>query len=98
MTSSYFSRKWQVFAGAALVLVIAALCVGAYWFWRRPGPPRPDMTAVMEANNRGVGHMEQFKYELAQADFEKVVQLAPTGCRAALTSASRCSISNLPPR
>jgi hypothetical protein len=39
----------------------------------------PDMVAVMHANNRGVGHMEQYKVGIVPAvkDFEDVVRLAP---------------------
>src|SRR5690349_6627674 len=36
-----------------------------------------DAPAVLRANNRGVGHMEQFDYEKAVADFEEVNHLAP---------------------
>jgi hypothetical protein len=40
-------------------------------------PKGPDMVAVMQANNRGVGHMERFQFPEAVADFETVTQLAP---------------------
>jgi hypothetical protein len=39
----------------------------------------PDMVAVMQLNNRGIGHMEQFREGIAPSveDFEQVVQMAP---------------------
>jgi hypothetical protein len=70
------TRTWLV---AALVLLLAAAAGAAgLWWWKfRPKPP--DMVAVLHANNRGVGHMEQYKEGIAQAvqDFEEVARLAP---------------------
>jgi FG-GAP-like repeat len=61
---------------AVLVLLVA---VGLLGVWREAKPPPPDMVAVMQANNRGVGHMEQYREGIAQSvkDFEEVVRLAP---------------------
>ncbi|MCI0637840.1 MAG: FG-GAP-like repeat-containing protein, partial [Gemmataceae bacterium] len=60
-----------------LVVFLLLLLIGggaAWWFLR---PKEPDMTAVLNANLRGVGHLEQFAYDKAAGEFEKVVQLAP---------------------
>src|SRR5262249_17318856 len=59
---------------------LAAAGFGAWWKWGRKSDDTAanvDMVAVMRANNRGVGHMEQFKYPLAQQAFEEVVRLPP---------------------
>ncbi len=77
MASSISSRKWRLIVGTVLIVLVAGLVAGGYWLWRPSPCPRPDMTAVMHANNRGIGHMEQFKYDLAQSDFEEAVRLAP---------------------
>jgi hypothetical protein len=59
-----------------LAALAAAIVTGVAVTLR--GKP-PDMVAVMHANNRGVGHMEQFKGGIALSvkDFEEVVRLAP---------------------
>jgi hypothetical protein len=61
--------------------VILAAAVYALWLegHRQAVAERttPDMKAVLEANNQGVGLTEQFKYAEAAAAFEKVVTLAP---------------------
>src|SRR5262249_6189488 len=56
-----------------LVLVVAA-GLGLY-AWHRC--TEPDMTAVLAANNRAVGLLEQFKFQEAADAFEEVVRLAP---------------------
>src|SRR5262245_27637877 len=61
----------------ALVVVTALVGLGVYWLRQPPSPPPPDMTKVLEANNRGIGHMEQFEYHKAITEFEEVVRLAP---------------------
>jgi tetratricopeptide (TPR) repeat protein len=43
------------------------------WHWWT----QPDMARVLAANNRGIGHMEQFLFPEAVQDFEEVVRLAP---------------------
>jgi hypothetical protein len=62
--------KWLV-----LITVVAAAAAGGFWWWtrssREPGP------AVYAANNRGIGHLEQFDYDKAVAAFEEVGRLAP---------------------
>jgi tetratricopeptide (TPR) repeat protein len=44
---------------------------------KKPAKPQPDMVAVLEANNIGVGHIEQYEYGKAAQAFEKVVDMAP---------------------
>src|SRR4051812_42633869 len=61
-------------AGVTVGLLLAALAAVGWWLTR---PAAPDMVAVLRANNRGVGHMEQFEYPEAARDFEEVVRLAP---------------------
>jgi len=72
-----------------LLAVVALGCLGfgAWYLWLRPhgGGPGPgqatDMDAALEANNRGVGHMEWFEeldgYPKAVEAFEEAVRLAP---------------------
>ncbi len=58
--------------------VLVALGVGGYFGWRWLNrPPPPDMVAVLAANSRGVGRMEQYDYPRALAAFEEVAKLAP---------------------
>src|SRR5438477_12346596 len=64
------ATRWLLGLGA-LLLVGATGDVGWQW-WKQP-----DMARVLAANNRGVGHMEQFKFPEAVEDFEEVVRLAP---------------------
>jgi Flp pilus assembly protein TadD len=47
----------------------------AWRWWSTPAPP--DMAAVLQANTRGAGHMDQYEYDKAVAAFEEVVKLAP---------------------
>src|SRR5262245_3212370 len=61
----------------ALVVVTALVGLGVYWLRQPACPPLTDMTKVIEANNRGIGHMEQFEYDKAIPAFEEVVRLAP---------------------
>jgi hypothetical protein len=61
-------------AGGVLVLLLAATSVA--WWLLRP-KPGPDMEAVLQLNNLGVGQMEQFEYDKAVAAFEEVNRLAP---------------------
>jgi FG-GAP-like repeat/Tetratricopeptide repeat len=66
-------------------LFVVAVAVGGYFAWSRFGQPHgqtlgePDMVAVLELNNRGVGYMEHFKtgYPKAVEAFQEVVKLAP---------------------
>jgi tetratricopeptide (TPR) repeat protein len=55
--------------------VLLLLAAGGYvgWQWWK----RPDMTKVLAANSRGVGYMEQYKFEPAAAAFEETLKLAP---------------------
>ncbi len=57
-----------------VLLVGAVLSVTAVWYWPRK---QVDWDAVLAANNRGVGLMEQFNYKDAVPAFEEVVRLAP---------------------
>ncbi len=75
MSSSSASGRRRVVVGVVAVALLAAV---GYAAWRWLGPkPRPDMAAVLQANNRGVGLMEQFQYPDAVTAFEEVVKLAP---------------------
>jgi hypothetical protein len=55
-----------------LVLVVVGVGGPLAWWWLRV-----DWDAVLTANNRGVGLMEQFNYKDAVPAFEEVVRLAP---------------------
>jgi hypothetical protein len=59
-----------------LMVAFLATASGAWWLLR-PKNPQPDMVAVLEVNNRGIGHMEQFNYDEAIGSFKEVTQLAP---------------------
>ena len=63
------SRRWVVLL---LILVVGAGIAFAAWRYFRPDPD-----GAVRANNRGVGHMEQFAYVPAGAAFEEAVRLAP---------------------
>jgi tetratricopeptide (TPR) repeat protein len=56
-----------------LLVVLAGLAGGAWWWLHRP----VDWEAVYETNNRGVALMEQFHYPQAIPVFEDVVKRAP---------------------
>jgi tetratricopeptide (TPR) repeat protein len=82
--SSATNRPNRSFVWPALFVV--AVAIGGYAAWSRFVKPRgpdtggePDMVAVLELNNRGVGCMEQFKagYPKAVETFQQVVNLAP---------------------
>src|SRR5262249_13151541 len=63
-----------------LVLLVAGGGAAVPWqLLVRRGSSGPDMVAVLQANNRGVGHLEQYRGGIAQAvkDFEEVARLAP---------------------
>lgn len=72
-------------SGLLVLLVLALLGAGVYggvtWYRSRPKPTQPpDMAVVHEANNRGIGLMEQLNeksYAEAVTVFEEVVRLAP---------------------
>src|SRR5262245_56504592 len=66
------SYRRPVLAGLVLTLLGAGLA--AWWLSRTPPV---DMVAVLQANNRGVGLMEQFQYGKAIEAFEDVLRLAP---------------------
>src|SRR5262249_46999396 len=64
-------HRWWFWAGLVVVLgVIGVLS------WTRMKPP-PDMVKVLEANSRGVGHLERFKFAEAVEAFEEGARLAP---------------------
>src|SRR5690349_11759305 len=76
MSSSPSSRRrWPL---ALLGLLVVGAAVAAYFVWFRPKPPPSvDMSAVLAANTRGVGKMEQFEFPAAVPEFEEVTRLAP---------------------
>src|SRR5258708_16102686 len=61
------------------LLILVALTVFAWYWVRQPaGPPAgPPSDEALAANNRGVGWMEIFEYDRAEAEFAQVVKLAP---------------------
>ena len=76
------SRR-RIFQLSIAVLFLAGLGYLG-WRWLLPERPQPqppqlqgDMTAAMQANLRGVGHMEQFEYVEAVKDFEEAGRAAP---------------------
>jgi cytochrome c-type biogenesis protein CcmH/NrfG len=68
------ARGWSGWWLLFLLLVVAGLGVAVWWFWPRR---QVDWDAVLTANNRGVGLMEQYNYKDAVTAFEEVVQLDP---------------------
>src|ERR1700736_6615046 len=66
-------RRPLVSLGVLLLLLAASV----YGVWRWWGHRGPDMVAVLHANNRGVGSMEQFDYDRAVHAFEEAGRLAP---------------------
>jgi hypothetical protein len=73
-----------IWGALGLVAAAVAAAVGA-WLLRDPKSTdtddkpksRPDMLAVLKANNRGVGYMEQYDFAEAVPVFEQVVDMAP---------------------
>jgi hypothetical protein len=57
------------------LVLLALVAAGGAWWWLRP--KKPDMIAVLQANNRGVGLMDQYDYEKAADAFQEVVTMAP---------------------
>jgi hypothetical protein len=51
--------------------------LGIAGLWPKRPQPVVDWRAVFLANNRGIGFMEQYHFQEAQAAFEEVVRLAP---------------------
>jgi len=68
------ARGWLIWL--ALGVLVAGGSV-AWWYWSRSDADTTAMSAVYSVNNRGVGLMEQFKYEEAAAAFAEVVRMAP---------------------
>src|SRR6266436_3435914 len=67
------SRRPPLMLVGGLLILIALTVFG--WYWMRP--PAGPSDAALAANNRGVGWMESFEYDQAEAEFEQVVKLAP---------------------
>ncbi|MFL5245453.1 MAG: FG-GAP-like repeat-containing protein [Gemmataceae bacterium] len=65
----------------AIVGALLAFVAGGVWLYfksiEKPAKPQANMIAVLEANNIGVAHMEQYQYGNAIQAFEKVVDMAP---------------------
>src|SRR5438105_4138926 len=66
------SKFWVVF-----LLGVPVLTAVIYFVWRAMQPGEVDLLVVMQANNRGVGHMDQYDFAKAVKEFEEVVRLAP---------------------
>src|SRR5258708_30573401 len=62
-------RLWMLLGGLLIVAIVG------YFGWR--WLKKPDMHAVVTANNRGVAAMEQYHYQDGVHEFEQVVKLAP---------------------
>lgn len=65
------SRGWLIWTGLGMLVAGGSV---AWWYAHRS---ELDMAAVYSVNNRGVGLMEQFKYEQASDVFAEVVRMAP---------------------
>jgi tetratricopeptide (TPR) repeat protein len=63
--------------GLGLFLLLGSGGVLGWWWWSQGRKKPVDMAKVLEANSRGVGHMDQYKFEQAAKDFEEVRKLAP---------------------
>jgi Tfp pilus assembly protein PilF len=63
----------------AFVLVLVAGAVAVWYFAvrERPRVPPPDEEGAYAANMRGIGHMEQFHYDLAAEAFREAVEKYP---------------------
>lgn len=57
------------------LLTVTGLFVG--WNLWQQAKHSEDLSAALEVNARGVGHMEQYEYEKAEALFRQVTQMAP---------------------
>src|SRR5262245_23378282 len=70
------SRLWVSVAVLSVVGLLAVL--GWYFFGSEPSLSLTTSDpAVLQANNRGIGFMEQFEYEKAAAAFEEAVRREP---------------------
>src|SRR4051812_14728813 len=69
------SGRRSLFLLLGVLALLAALAV-AGWRWWQSWRDR-HWVAALEANNRGIGLMEQFRYAEAVPAFEEVVRLAP---------------------
>src|SRR5262245_14340497 len=67
------SRRPPLMLVGGLLILVALIVFG--WYWTRP--PAGASDAALAANNRGVGWMELFEYDRAEAEFQQVVKLAP---------------------
>src|SRR5262245_15389122 len=76
-TSTPRGGRVRLIVTVVLLLAAAGNGVGLWWGLSHRPKPEPNWTAVYRANNRGVGHMEQFDYRAAIVAFEEVVELAP---------------------
>src|SRR5947209_11344498 len=76
--SSSSTRPLLIWGGLG---VVAAGALAWLLLSPKSPPPKenapPDMVAVLQANNRGVGFMDQYAYAKAVPAFEKVVAMAP---------------------
>ena len=61
----------RLLQGVGLLLLVMCL-VGV---WSVANRPSVNLDAVLRANNRGIGHMEQLDFEKAVSAFEEVVRL-----------------------
>jgi hypothetical protein len=78
--------RW-FWTGGFLGMILCGVVAGYFTYWwlsqradlsvDAPSNPAPDMLAVLEENNKGVGLMERFDFVNAQRAFERVSELAP---------------------
>ena len=70
-------RRWPALALGAVALGLIGLLVWFVWLRKPDDKAKSDPLAATEANARGVGLMEQFKYAEAAKEFEEATRLAP---------------------
>jgi hypothetical protein len=72
--SSFRSLFWN---GLGILIAVALVIATVGWIYHHWSARQPEILVDFEANNRGIGYTEQFQYEKAVHEFEKVVKLAP---------------------
>src|SRR6516165_10678721 len=77
----YAERLGRAYIWGIVALIIAVVAGFVIWQWLAKPRPRqvtPEaMLAAIQANNRGIGLLEQFEYAKAADAFEETVKFAP---------------------